>query len=117
MHQSMRRALTARVVRSHHPASEPGYTTAENHPAEPLLDHFRKAQLREEIRGPAIRAPGKLEIFNGDFVEGLDAGFQGEASVVEEDGRVAHCCDDFGVQAPGVGVGGEVGLEGIGADA
>lgn len=30
---------------------------------------------------------------------------------------MAHCRDDFGVEAAGVGVGGEVGLEGFGAHA
>lgn len=114
----MHRALARRVMRAHHPAREARHGRTEDHAPERRGLHRGETQLRQQERGPAVRAPRGLEVLDGDVLDGFDAAFaEGEARVVEEDGGMAHGVHDGGVEVSRAGVGGEVGLEGRGADA
>lgn len=79
-------------------AHKGGHAGAEHDPPVPGLLHGREAELREEVGGPAVCAPRGLELLNGDFGRGFDAVLEGQAGVVEEDGRVAQRGRDLPVE-------------------
>ena len=92
-------------------------TRAENHPSPPILNHTRQAQLREQERCPAICPPRHFKVLDADLADVFDTRLaEGEARVVEQDGRVTEFFDDCGVEGAGGVVGGEVGLKGVGFD-
>lgn len=96
----MQRTLTTSIMRPHQPPNKPRHTTTEHHPPQPLRLHSRKAQLRKQESGTAVRAPRGLEGLDGDVGGGGYAGVaEGGAGVVEEDGGVGEGVCDLGVEA------------------
>lgn len=84
-------------MRPHHPTIEARHTRAKNHSSPPLFLHLRETKLRHEKGRAAVGPPGILEVFDADFGDGLDAAFEREAGVVEEDCRVTHAFNYGGV--------------------
>lgn len=102
-------------MRPHHTARKRRDAGAKDHPAPARGLHGRNAQLGQQVRRAAIRAPGLLEDVDRDVGDVGDAvGAGGQARVVEQDGRRAHCPDDVPMERPHAVVGAEVGLEPLG---
>ena len=103
-------------MRPDNTSCESGHTGAEYHPSPPSFLHVRQAKLRQQIRGPTISPPGLLEHLHAQILDIFDAGFHGDASVVEQDGWVSQFFDDLAVELAHAIIATEIGLKGFGAN-
>jgi hypothetical protein len=69
---------------------ETSHARAEDHSSPSSIFHLRQAQLGHEKCRAAVGTPGMLELLDTDFGDRLDAAFQYETSVIEEDSWVSQ---------------------------
>lgn len=87
-------------MRSYNTPSERCHTRTKHDSPPPRLLHSRQAQLCQQESGPAVGAPGALEIVDANVTDGSDVRFaERETGVVEKDGGGAQSAVNGGVEA------------------